>query len=68
MFTFIVLFVPAASDLIFPPQLSRRALERFRSQGGRAELVVIDGDGGHLDGVLAVAKAADAIRAFIDSK
>ncbi len=63
-----ILFVPAASDLIFPPELSRRALERLRAQGGRGELFVIEGDGGHLDGVLAVAKAGDAIRAFIESK
>jgi homoserine O-acetyltransferase len=63
-----ILFVPATSDLVFPPELSRRAQERFRAQGGRAEMFVIDGDGGHLDGVFAVAKAADAIRAFIESK
>lgn len=62
-----ILFVPAASDVIFPPELSRRALERFRAQGGRAELFVIEGDGGHLDGVLAIAKAGDAIKRFIES-
>jgi homoserine O-acetyltransferase/O-succinyltransferase len=63
-----ILFIPAASDLVFPPELSRRALERFRAQGGRAEVFVIDGDGGHLDGLFAVAKAADVIRAFLESK
>ena len=62
-----VLFVPASSDVIFPPELSRRALERFRAQGGRADLFVIEGDGGHLDGVFAIAKAADAIKRFIES-
>jgi homoserine O-acetyltransferase len=62
-----ILFVPAASDVIFPQELSKRALERFRAQGGRAELFVIEGDGGHLDGVLAIAKAADAIKRFIES-
>lgn len=62
-----ILFVPAASDVIFPPELSRRALERFRAQGGRGELFVIEGDGGHLDGVLAIVKAADAIKRFIES-
>jgi homoserine O-acetyltransferase len=62
-----ILFVPAASDVIFPPELSKRALERFRAQGGRTELFVIEGDGGHLDGVLAIAKAADAIRQFVES-
>lgn len=62
-----ILFVPAASDVIFPPELSKRALERFKAQGGRAELFVIEGDGGHLDGVFAIAKAADAIKRFIES-
>ena len=60
-----ILFVPAASDLIFPPELSRRAAERYRAQGGVAEVVVIEGDGGHLDGVLNVAKQGEAIRAFL---
>jgi len=60
-----ILFVPASSDLIFPPELSRRAAERYRAQGGTAEVVVIDGDGGHLDGVLNVAKQGEAIRAFL---
>jgi len=60
-----ILFVPASSDLIFPPELSRRAAERYRAQGGAAEIAVIEGDGGHLDGVLAVAKQGDAIRAFL---
>ena len=60
-----ILFVPASSDLIFPPELSKRAAERYRAQGGVAEVAVIDGDGGHLDGVLNVAKQGEAIRAFL---
>jgi homoserine O-acetyltransferase len=60
-----ILFVPAKSDLIFPPELSQRAAERYRAQGGTAEVAVIDGDGGHLDGVFNVAKQGDAIRAFL---
>ncbi len=60
-----ILFVPAKSDLIFPPELSQRAAERYRAQGGVAEVVMIDGDGGHLDGVLNVAKQGEAIRAFM---
>ena len=60
-----ILFVPAASDEIFPPELSRRAAERFKAQGGVAEVAVIEGDGGHLDGVLNVAKQGEAIRAFL---
>ncbi len=60
-----ILFVPASSDEIFPPELSKRAAERYRAQGGVAEVVVIEGDGGHLDGLLNVAKQGDAIRAFL---
>jgi len=60
-----ILFVPASSDMIFPPELSRHAAERYRAQGGVAEVVVIEGDGGHLDGVLNVAKQGEAIRAFL---
>lgn len=60
-----ILFVPASSDGIFPPELSRRAAERFKAQGGVAEVAVIEGDGGHLDGVLNVAKQGEAIRAFL---
>jgi homoserine O-acetyltransferase/O-succinyltransferase len=60
-----ILFVPASTDLIFPPDLSRRAAERYRAQGGVAEVAVIEGDGGHLEGVLNVAKQGEAIRAFL---
>ncbi len=60
-----ILFVPASSDTIFPPELSRRAAERYKAQGGVADVVVIEGDGGHLDGVLNVAKQGDAIKAFL---
>jgi len=60
-----ILFVPAQSDLIFPPAMSQKAAERYRAQGGVAEVAIIDGDGGHLDGVLNVAKQGEAIRAFL---
>jgi homoserine O-acetyltransferase len=60
-----ILFVPAESDLIFPPELSLRAAERFKALGGIAEVAIIEGDGGHLDGVLNVARQGEAIRAFL---
>ena len=60
-----ILFVPASSDLVFPPELAKRAAERYRAQGGTAEVFVIEGDGGHLDGLLAIAKAGETIRAFL---
>jgi len=60
-----ILFVPAKSDLIFPPELSQRAAERYRAQGGAAEVAIIDGDGGHRVGILNVARQGDAIRALL---
>jgi len=60
-----ILFVPAASDGVFPPELSKRAAERYRAQGGVAEVAIIEGDGGHLEGVFNVAKQGEAIRAFL---
>ena len=60
-----VLFVPASSDLIFPPEFSRKAADKFRAQGGTAEVFVIEGDRGHLDGVVGIQKAAEAIRGFM---
>jgi homoserine O-acetyltransferase len=60
-----ILFVPAESDMIFPPELSLKAAERYKSQGGVAEVAIIEGDGGHLDGILNVAKQGEAIRAFL---
>jgi len=60
-----LLFVPAASDNVFPPEFSQRAAERYRAQGGVADVAIIDGDGGHLDGVFNVAKQGEAIRAFL---
>ncbi|MGL4576542.1 MAG: E22 family MetX-like putative esterase [Burkholderiaceae bacterium] len=60
-----MLFVPAKSDLIFPPEMSRKAAEKLRGLGKSAEVFEIEGDGGHLDGVLAIAKAGEAIRTFL---
>ena len=60
-----ILFVPAQSDLIFPPSLSMQAAARYKAQGGTAEVAVIEGDGGHLDGVFNVARQGEAIRAFL---
>ena len=59
-----ILFIPSRSDLIFPPELSMNAAQRFTQQGGTAEVVVLDGDGGHLE-FLNIAKQGDAIRAFL---
>lgn len=60
-----VLLIPAASDLLLFPAWSREAMEILKQQGKRVEYHEIVGDGGHLDGVLAIARAGEAIRKFL---
>lgn len=60
-----VLFLPAKTDLIFPPELSRKWAEKLRAQGNHVELYEIDGASGHLDGLFSIGKVADQIRAFL---
>lgn len=62
-----ILFVPAQSDLIFPPEFSEQAAARFIRGGGRAEILTLQGGGGHLDGLFEILQAADKIRQFIES-
>lgn len=60
-----VLLLPAQSDLLLFPDYSKRAMELLKKHGKRVEYLEIEGDGGHLDGVLAVGKVGDAIRKFL---
>ena len=62
-----LLFVPAESDLIFPPEFSEKAAARFVDAGGRAEFFLLKGRGGHLDGLFEITQASDKIRQFIES-
>jgi len=61
-----VLMIPAESDLLLFPQWSKEAIQILKQQGKRVEYVEIAGDGGHLDGVLAITKAAAAIQKFLN--
>jgi homoserine O-acetyltransferase len=60
-----VLFIPARSDLIMPPALSEKAADHLRSRGVSADLFVIEGEGGHLDGLLNIGRASSVIRDFL---
>src|SRR5687767_14606961 len=61
-----VLFLPATTDMIFPPALSRKAAEKLKAQGNHVELYEIEGTSGHLDGLFSIGKVADRIKAFIE--
>jgi len=61
-----VLFLPATTDMIFPPELSRKAAAKLKAQGNHVELYEIEGTSGHLDGIFSIGKVADRIKAFLD--
>jgi len=60
-----VLFLPAKTDLVFPPELSRRWAEKLRAQGNYVEFHEIEGTSGHLDGIFSIAKVGDQISGFL---
>jgi homoserine O-acetyltransferase len=60
-----VLLLPAESDLLLFPDFSKQAMEILKRQGRDVRYEEIPGDGGHLDGVLAVTKVGESIRKFL---
>jgi homoserine O-acetyltransferase len=60
-----VLLLPATSDVLLFPDFSREAMEILKRQGRDVRYEEIPGDGGHLDGVLAVTKVGETIRKFL---
>jgi len=59
------LFIPAKSDLLLVPDYAKKAVAILKQQGKSADMVELEGDRGHLDGVLNVAQAGDRIRGFL---
>jgi homoserine O-acetyltransferase/O-succinyltransferase len=59
------LFVPAKSDLVFPPWMARRTVETLRAQGNTVDVFELDGDGGHYDGLFQISQASAAIHDFL---
>ena len=61
------LILPAASDILFPPAMSKALADLLQRQGRTVEYAEIPGTGGHIDGITApVLQVADRIKAFID--
>lgn len=59
------LFLPAKGDLLLAPDFSKRTVEILRKQGKQAELIEIEGERGHLDGLFAITKVAEPLRRFL---
>jgi homoserine O-acetyltransferase len=60
------LFIPAESDLLLLPGYAQKAVDILKRQGKQADIAVIPGNGGHLDGVLSLTRVADKLKAFLD--
>lgn len=59
------LIVPSVSDRVFPLEYNRRLAETLRKQGREVDVVDLEGPLGHLEGVVSMAKAGDAIRRLL---
>jgi homoserine O-acetyltransferase len=59
------LFMPAETDLIFPPRLSEDAIAALRAAGRQAELFVLRGTGGHMDGLTQMPQARQVLYKFL---
>ncbi|MFW3616771.1 hypothetical protein [Billgrantia antri] len=59
------LILYSEDDLVFAPPGIRRTAELIEADGTEVELVALEGNRGHLDGVVAIDQAGDRIRAFL---
>ncbi len=61
------LFVPVSTDVMMFPEYAHRGAQDLKAAGLDVEVHVMESDGGHLDGLGQIWKAADAIRRFLRS-
>jgi homoserine O-acetyltransferase len=59
------LVVPSVADRVFPIEHNRRLAATLKEQGRQVELVELTGPLGHLEGVVSIAKASEAIRRLL---
>ncbi|MGQ7260911.1 hypothetical protein [Vreelandella sp. V005] len=58
--------VYSENDLVFAPQGVRRNPELMEADGTDVTLETLEGNRGHLDGVLSIDQASDTLRAFLN--
>ncbi|RBI68680.1 homoserine O-acetyltransferase [Vreelandella sulfidaeris] len=59
------LMLYSEKDLVFAPQGVRRTAELIEADGTDVTLETLEGNRGHLDGVLSIDQASDTLRAFL---
>ncbi len=60
------LFMPAASDLLLMPYLSTRTFEQLRKAGKNSQYVELQGNLGHLEGVLDIREQGEQLKSFLE--
>ncbi|CAO1659813.1 hypothetical protein NYA30BAC_00691 [Halomonas sp. NYA30] len=55
----------SGNDLVFAPQGVRRTAELIKADGTDVTIETLEGNRGHLDGVLSIDQASDTLRAFL---
>lgn len=60
-----VLWLPAAGDLLLTPQMARQSQQATGAPGPANQLQLIDGQMGHLDGLLNIQSIAAPLQAFL---
>jgi homoserine O-acetyltransferase len=61
-----VLLIHSDEDLVFPGNAVRETAAIIKSDGTPVQVVELEGTRGHLDGVLSIAQAGAAIKAFLE--
>ena len=59
------LFLPASGDLLLTPDMSTKSQQLLQQAGNKAQLHEIQGNWGHLDGLLNIGSVAGEISAFL---
>ena len=59
------LVIPSVGDRVFPLEYGRALVETLRRAGRQVTVAELSGGRGHLEGLLGVAQAEDAIRTFL---
>ncbi|GGW47595.1 E22 family MetX-like putative esterase [Vreelandella hamiltonii] len=60
------LMLYSENDLVFTPEGVRRTAELIEADGTEVTLETLEGNRGHLDGVVAIEQASDTLRAFLE--
>lgn len=63
-----ILFIPVATDLIFPPSLSEAASRSLCEKNIKSQVALLNTKGGHLDGLFKIQESSGVIADFLNDE